>query len=85
LLGLCIRDREAPATSWLVSSRVAAQRPLDQRRALLSRQQICVSISGRTNLLEVLLQLGRQRAVEIIGNVGDAEEVLAKPALFCGG
>jgi hypothetical protein len=41
-----------------------------------------VSISSRTDLLEVLLQLGRQRAVEIIGNVGDPEEVLPKPTLF---
>ena len=41
-----------------------------------------MSISSRTNLPEVLLQLGWERPVEIIGNVGDPEEVLPKATLF---
>jgi len=29
-------------------------------------------------------QFGRQRLVEIVGNIGDSEKVLPKPALFPG-
>jgi hypothetical protein len=32
----------------------------------------------------MVLQFGRQRLVEIVGNIGDSEKVLRKPALFPG-
>lgn len=41
-----------------------------------------MSISSPTDLLKVLLQLGRQRPIEIPTDVGDSEEILSEPALF---
>jgi hypothetical protein len=41
-----------------------------------------VLISSPTDLLEVLLQPGRQRPIEILGDVGDSKEILPKPTLF---
>src|SRR5262249_13915861 len=75
----------ALTTSSLVGSRIAASNGCAIKRGCSSaHSKMCVSSSSRTDLLKVLLQLRRQRPVEIIGNVGDSEEVLPKPALFSG-
>src|SRR5262245_16111271 len=63
----------------MVSSRIAARKRL---RDQPTRSSTCGEQSH--GLLEVLLQFGRQRSVEIIGDVGDAEEVLPKSTLLSG-
>ena len=71
----------ALTTISFVSSRIAARGVDAIRRGRSSAQsKICVSISSRTDpTRNTSLQFGRQGPVEIIGNVGDSEQVLPKP------